>query len=262
MLERICIDTKNFHGIDLPLEKQMENIAKAGFKNVFYTIETDEDSADIDKVKELANKYGLKLVNVHFPFKNNCYLWEDNENRQPHLDKNLKAIEDCGKIGGVESVIIHPTSGPENKYVSDLGTDSFKQLCKKAQEYNIDVCIENLRAKEHLDWLFEKVNEPNLKYVHDTGHEVLYTPDLKCVERYGKKLAFVHFHDNDGLDDTHVIPGKGVIDLQKVLDSYKEIGYKGYIALEVCVWEEYFPSVEEHAAYVKEAFNVITAMNI
>lgn len=262
MTDRFCIDTQIYDSVDLPVEDQFENIAKAGFKNVFFSIKEIHDGSAFPEIAKAARAAGLRIVNVHLPFRSNELFWLEGEKRQARLEKFYKYIDIVGGVGGVESVVIHPTAGEDNLYVSDIGTDSFKKLCKRAAKYNMDVCIENLRAREHLDWLFEKVNEPNLKFVHDTGHEVAFTKGTDHLKYFGKHLGFTHIHDNDGISDLHLIPGKGVIDLKTVMSKYHKLGYNGYLSLEVCVWPKYFPNKEEHLQYVKEAFNAITAMNI
>ncbi len=260
MTERFCIDTQIYESVELPLEVQFENIAKAGFKNVFFSIKEIHDGSAFPQIAQAAKSAGLKIVNVHLPFRSNEVFWLEGAEREARLEKFYKYIDIVGSVGGVESVVIHPTAGENNRYVSDTGTDSFEKLCRHAAKYNMDVCIENLRAREHLDWLFEKVNEPNLKFVHDTGHEAAFTKEIDHLKYFGKYLGFTHIHDNDGADDLHLIPGKGVLDLKSVIKKYNELGYKGYLSLEVCVWPQNFPGKEEHLQYVKEAFSALTAL--
>jgi sugar phosphate isomerase/epimerase len=49
---------------------------------------------------------------------------------------------------------------------------------------------------------------------------------------YGARLAALHLHDNNGRKDSHLLPGLGTIDWQRVSARLKKTGYQGAISLE------------------------------
>ena len=77
----------------------------------------------------------------------------------------------------------------------------------------------------------------------DVGHSFLNkrlnkisSPEKKIAEEIrliGDHLAHVHLHDNRGIWDEHLIPGKGDINFRQIVKALREIGYDGRIIAEL-----------------------------
>ena len=48
----------------------------------------------------------------------------------------------------------------------------------------------------------------------------------------GKELYALHIHDNRGMQDEHLIPYLGTINMDEVINALIEIGYEGYFTFE------------------------------
>lgn len=61
--------------------------------------------------------------------------------------------------------------------------------------------------------LLEAVAHPRLDVCLDLGHARCYsqTPPLEWIRRLGQRIGYVHLHDNDGREDTHLALGRGRI---------------------------------------------------
>ena len=221
-------------GSDPPREAYLELARQAGFRSAMFCFYEYGDGLEfgIDRAAADAARHGLAVVNVHLPYGRMREAWLDVPERGELLEKLFAYLDRAGKAG-IPSVTVHPTSGPGNTYVSELGADAFERICERASHYGMDVCVENLRTPIHQDYLFARVKAPNLKFCHDTGHNRVYNPEIDFPSRYARRLAFTHIHDNDGRDDLHLIPGLGKIDFAQVRAGYERAGYRGYLCLEL-----------------------------
>ena len=68
----------------------------------------------------------------------------------------------------------------------------------------------------------------------DSGHAYAGSQEPShMLKLLGDKVKVLHLHDNDGLDDLHLPPTFGTIDWNKLCKPLKEIGFDGYINMEV-----------------------------
>jgi len=106
-------------------------------------------------------------------------------------------------------------------------------------ENSVDINLENLSENpEDLDAVFHEV--PSLGLTLDVGHANLDSPvnkSFEIIERLGKMIRHVHFHDNFGgpskNHDLHLPIGDGVVDFVGVMRTLRSIGYDGTITMEV-----------------------------
>lgn len=82
--------------------------------------------------------------------------------------------------------------------------------------------------------MLEETGDDSLKILLDTGHVHLNKEPLPdAVRKLKEHLALVHFDDNHGLYDEHLIPGSGAIDFIPFLKELRAAGYDGCITLEL-----------------------------
>ena len=84
----------------------------------------------------------------------------------------------------------------------------------------------------------------------DTGHALLTgtAPEKFLSGMNAATLGALHLHDNDGKDDLHLLPTRGVIAWESVLTPLKKIGYRGDLTLEIMFFLERFTPEELPAA--------------
>ncbi len=144
-----------------------------------------------------------------------------------------------------------------------------KMASRKAAEYGVTLVVQNHHdIAIHPDatyWLLKEVNEPNCKAAFDAwspalqginGKELadavrkmapfmVYTTVADYVKhpRYRYDLTLVNYMKQD--DVVRAVPfGAGFIDYRSFFEAMKQIGYKGYVAYEMCEVLEGGGSVE------------------
>jgi sugar phosphate isomerase/epimerase len=77
--------------------------------------------------------------------------------------------------------------------------------------------------------MMKEVNKPNVKLMFDTFH-ALYRrePSTDYIYTMGKDLHHIHISDNDRL-----APGQGRGDFVGVVEALKDIGFDGYLTMEI-----------------------------
>ena len=146
------------------------------------------------------------------------------------------------------------SQGEGNYIVSDIGIDAYNRLTEKAEKENILLCIENIKHHNQLTPIFERVKSPFLKFCYDSGHHNAFAPERDFLGEFGANLAFTHLHDNDGINDSHLLPGDGTMDFTVLKNRLESLNYKGYLNLEVKTAPENYRN-ESLFEYLKSAYN-------
>ncbi len=105
----------------------------------------------------------------------------------------------------------------------DAVLSSLDRLASEALRRGVRLGLENryhpeqIPTLDELAFLFAELAGAPLAYWHDTGHASawatlgLLASQTEPLERFGSRLAGLHLHDAEGLDD-HRAPGEGTLD--------------------------------------------------
>ena len=121
----------------------------------------------------------------------------------------------------------------------------FKQAVKVAEDHGVKLAVENhidYTADECL-WLLEAVNSPSFGLNFDTGNFLRLLDDpIKGMEKLAKYVFATHIKD---LKPRKGVPvdewfffsstpvGDGLVDNQKLAQLLKDVGYTGFLAVEI-----------------------------
>ena len=132
-------------------------------------------------------------------------------------------------------------------FASDTGALSrfaghLAHLADRASEFDIKVCIEHFPGRslptvaETLSFI-QDVSHPNLYLLLDIGHAQISGEDPSdAIIRAGDRLGYVHFDDNDGVDDLHLSLCDGILTdemIRTTINTLRETGYRGGVSLEL-----------------------------
>lgn len=227
----------------------------------YYTGTIEECESLILTVKAKAEEAGVKIHQVHGPFR---WPAHDNtvEERAERMEKMKHSLRLTALIG-VKYWVIHPLMpfGFEERIFNpgheqetwDINKEFMSELLKVAKQYGIIICLENMpmpnfsigSVQEILRFV-EEMNDDNFKICLDTGHVSVY-PDQSvgdAVRLLGDKICALHIHDNNGCNDNHWLPYQGVIDWEDFGLALKEINCQA-----VFNYETYPPQTMPDAVY-------------
>lgn len=219
---------------------------------------------NIDWLLSLQERYGVKIVAIMYGGRN---LDPDPSIREESL-KRLRAMIKSAKNLGVPviSTFIGRDYTKPIKENLDLVKKVWPPIVEFAENYNIKIAIENcpmmgvwpsgLNIAYSPDiWheIFNILPSKNLGLNLDPSHLVWQGIDyIKAVKDFGDKIYHVHAKDTEILKDKlnvtgiygegwwrYRIPGRGIIDWGKFIDTLLQVGYDGVISIEHedPVWE-------------------------
>jgi sugar phosphate isomerase/epimerase len=151
-------------------------------------------------------------------------------------------------------------------------TKVFKNYAKKAEDAGVVLVWEfepgfMFNKPSEIINLLKEVNHPNFKAMIDTCHahccgiglnqipplEVIDSPLSKIAATFIRQLTgsigHVHLIDSDNTlnphgTSTHMPFKRGVIDFDEVMKALIEVGYKGWLSLDLCYWPQAWEETE------------------
>jgi sugar phosphate isomerase/epimerase len=227
----VLFSTAAFFG--RPLEQTFRLAADAGYAGVEVMVTRDPASQDPDRMRRLAERYGLAIGALHAP----CLLvtrtvWGPDPVGK--IDRSIAVAEEAG----IPLVVVHPPYRWQRGYRRWLDDG----LPQRADASGITVAVENMfplhvagrpltfHAGQDLDAL---EGLPDL--VLDTSHAAVADHDLLGLRRrLNGRMRHVHLSDNAGKGwDSHLPPGEGVLPIDAFLEELAFDGYAGAVSLEV-----------------------------
>lgn len=203
----------------------------------------------INSIKISANKNNIDL-SFHLPFTENISDVIPMVRRNS-IKRLSKYIEVAGKFNA-KSITVHPgifywfpienlnRTKALNRLVKGL-----KQILEVCETSNVKIVLENLvpipEGNEFyflgdniadLKYIFDHINSKYLGFCLDTGHANMGEGAENYIEALGNKLSTIHYHDNLGSEDNHMIISEGSINWETVCQKLIDIDYKGPIISE------------------------------
>ncbi len=201
-------------------------------------------NGQIKKVTKLAGDAGIS-ISFHIPFTENI---SDNIPfvRWKSIKRLVSFIEVAGKLGA-NSITIHPGIFYWFPYANVKRTKALKRLVVALEKvlescklHNVIIALENLVPipegnefyflGDNIDdfkFIFDEIDSEYLGFCLDTGHANMAEGADKYIEELGEKLSTIHYHDNLGTNDNHLIIGEGSINWPLICERLNEINYKG-----------------------------------
>lgn len=172
--------------------------------------------------------------------------WEQNRKAGVELIQNRVDLASCL---GTSEVVLH-LYVPHVSFQQDAEEKdrfyacvrrSMDELMPYCLEKGVRICLENLfdfpgkYMLEAWDLLLAAYPPEFLGVCYDSGHANMIWGELATdvVKAYGNRLYAVHLHDNDGKNDSHLIPGEGNIRWETVMNLMAESAYDGPLVLEL-----------------------------
>jgi sugar phosphate isomerase/epimerase len=190
-----------------------------------------EDPKVRREIEALHRSFGLDLA-YHAP---QGELW--NFGKLP-FDRAVRKLQECIRRAasiGARYLTIHlgVDESYQRRFSRRRAAGVLEATAAYAKDLGIMLCVENL-FKPHLvagvqdaTEVFEIVHSSSVGLTLDTGHANLNSCLHELVETFQERLAFTHISDNDGIKDSHLVPGNGSIKWKKLMSQFERIHYNG-----------------------------------
>jgi protein FrlC len=257
-----------------PLEKAFEDASRFGYDYIElwggYPHAYTEDLYihGTEQIRALIRKYHMPvkcLTPEHngYPFN---YMMGDELQWERCMAYLERAIEVAAAIGAPYMLISAGHAGYQTSQeaIDQRLKKSLERLVLQAEKYQVTLILEPLTIYESnvvnnlnaLERALCRVPSPYLAGMCDLA--VPFTsgePSAEYVRRLGKRFRYLHVIDNDGISDSHILPGDGNIPLAAVLSELCDAGYDGPATIELVTGYMKEPSV-----YAKIAIERIREM--
>ena len=190
----------------------------------------------VRELKQIGLDNGIHCNQSHAPF----------PNTHPGVRSYMKRAIECTAEAGGKMVIIHPN----NDATPEENGEFYLELLPFAKEHGVQIATENMwnwdnvkncatpcacSTPENFNAHLDAVNDPDFVACLDIGHaemRSLGTTAVDMIHALGSRLQALHIHDNDLVNDSHMIPFAGKIDFSAIVAALKAIRYQGYLTLE------------------------------
>ncbi len=126
-----------------------------------------------------------------------------------------------------------------SRRVEQLGK-SIGELGEYGRGLGVKYAFENLPAYHvvgadigELASILRDVDAPNTGMCFDTGHALLVGDPAEAIGKADGRVIYVHFSDNSGQTDDHLMPTYGAMDADSVAAALRRSSYRGTLMLEV-----------------------------
>ena len=247
---KIATTTADFNKYVNTHEEKIELLNKCGFKHIdlsFYGKNDNlpflkENWVDYTKLlKEFAETRDMDFVQAHSIGGNPI---EKDENYDFLLKSTIRSIEVCG-ILGISNIVVHSgwKAGIKREEYFKQNLEFFEQLYPAMEKTGVNVLIENsCKSNMGENWYFsngsdmrefiEYSGHPQLFACWDTGHANVEGHQYDDIVSLGKNLKAIHFNDNRGCSDEHILPYMGTMSIDEIMNGLVDIGFDGAFTFE------------------------------
>ena len=202
----------------------------------------DDWQEEVKRLQDVAGELGMQFVQAHAPGTN--YMSPKVTDHAFVENSIRRSIEVCGALG-IKNNVLH------FGWAKDLSKEeSFEKntaFCRKflhtCEEFDVNILVENScqvnmgdlyypnSAKDILEFL-SCVDHPLVHVCWDTGHANCEGPQYDEIVTLGKELYAIHYNDNRGKADEHLMPYMGTMNNDEVISALIAADFKGYFTLE------------------------------
>jgi sugar phosphate isomerase/epimerase len=218
-----------------------EVAAELGYDGVEVMVWSDAVTQDPVALQHLSDEHGVPIRSVHAP---TLLVSQRVWGRAP-ADKLRRSVDMAGELGA-RTVVVHPPFRWQYKYARQF-QDLVHELNEASlgQADGVTVAVENMypwkprsRGDRELKAYLPGWDPADHDYdavTLDLSHAAIAQQDgLALVHGFGDKLRHVHLADGTASGrDEHMVPGRGDMACDKVLEELARRDYDGDVVVEI-----------------------------
>ena len=241
---------------DWKLEDTFAHAARMGYAGIEiapFTLAdavTDISATERQRIRDLASWNKIEIVGLHWLLvkPEGLYLNHTDASIRSRTAKYFVELVDCcADLGGTIMVVGSPKQrnvleGVSHQQAWDWTATTFRDAVKRAEDRGVTICFEPLSpaetnfvntAAEAIEFV-KPFNSSAFKIILDVKAMCSETKPMPQIIRESWP-HFAHFHAND---KNLKGPGFGDVDFKPVAATLREVGYNGYVSVEVFKFEE------------------------
>ena len=235
-----------------PIERAFQAASKFGYDAIEiggfrpHAYPLDLARGDAAKIRKLSESYNLPIVsyapeNTGSPY---SLVFEDKHMNEDSLEYFKISLDMAKEIGSMYCMFAcnHPGYGRDREEVKKLFISNMHILAEYAEKIQQTIILEPVTPNEgtiivtsdDVAWALKEINSPYFKAMLDLACPITSCePTCSYFEKLGKDIKHIHFIDATRTSEDHYIPGDAEIDFPRLVNYLYEIGYDGYLSLEL-----------------------------
>ena len=248
---KIATTTADFGGYCKNDIERIRELHRAGFRYIDLSMYSfspdcaymkDDWKEAVKALKEEADHLGMTFAQAHSQGGNP--LHQDESHVKFLVAATLRSIEICQELG-IKNTVVHSgcAKGMSKEEWFEKNRLFYKQLYPMMEACGVNVLIENSTAANMKDKYFVNsgkdmveflryADHPLLHACWDTGHANCEGSQYEDILTLGNELYAIHYNDNHGQKDEHLLPYFGTLNHDEVMNALLAVGFQGYFTLE------------------------------
>jgi sugar phosphate isomerase/epimerase len=258
---RFCVSPKPYWDIhgrsDYSIDKCLDELAEMGIKGIDLERPGQTDGLEWDgfalAVRDAAREVGFG-ISMHAPAVDISAV--DADVRGAAVGTLVASLERIGDVLDEAVYVVHPeTARPIREPGDDearmaMCRKSLSELAPVARAGGIRLALENMRHRadnpnrtgmftDQLTEIINGLDQESVGICFDVGHAHISEGDdlYDAFERNAARIIHIHLADNRGVEDEHLEPGEGGIDMARFHRVIEGCRFQGFVQLEVKVGE-------------------------
>ncbi|WP_100405224.1 sugar phosphate isomerase/epimerase family protein [Bacillus solitudinis] len=269
---KTAINTSTLFPFKLGIDRQIEVAANAGYDGIelwMNDVEAFLEIGTIQQLKQIINSTNIELVNAIAFFK---WIDADVSIRKQAFEQAKNYMYILSELGC--KAIAAPPFGQINNVKYEEIAEAFSELVSLGRKMGVEPYLEFWGKAKKIStvgealYLAAQSGVSDAKIILDPFHMHTGGSPLTSMN-YIKKDNIGVFHVNDFPatpdrltieDNNRLFPGQGILKTEQIASILNDIGYKGYLSLELFIDSYGEKSADEVAEFglkcVKESFQV------
>lgn len=243
-----------------PVDEAIARIAALGYEGIELMFDTphawpeDVKPGDIDALRTALDRHGLTIANVNAfmmnkigdprqPYWHPSWIEPDLNYRQIRIDHTIRSLTLARQVGA-KHISTEPGGPIAGEHEREAAMRTFVEMLKPVLDHagreGVKLLIEPEPGLliETLDQFLDlrsRIDHPYLGLNYDVGHMYCVSEPLgETIRRLGPRIDHVHVEDIAATRvHHHLVPGDGAIDFSEVFTTLREIGYDGWVTVEL-----------------------------
>ena len=260
---------------DWKIEDTLAYAAKLGYRGVEiapFTLAnsvTEIATSERQRIRDAAAQNKIQIAGIHWVLVKPEGLYIN------HLDESIRKrtaryfcelVDFCADLGGKVMVVGSPKqrnimAGVSSEQAREWAHGTFRDAVAMAEQRGVIICFEPLApaetnfintAAEALEFV-QRLPSPAFKIILDTKAMCSQQKPIPQIIRESRP-HFAHFHAND---KNLKGPGFGDVDFRPIASALKEVGYDGFVSVEVFNFDEGAETIAAKSLeYLRTVFDV------
>jgi sugar phosphate isomerase/epimerase len=223
----------------LGLSEGLAAIKRAGYDGAELCFECHELLAETSPnrpvVREAVKAFGAAGLEIA------SFSFHGDGEPLPRRWKRTAAVIEAAGDSGVGVLIINApriVPGKKERQFADL-VARWKKLARQAERAGVRLAVEPepyliIEGGEDMLRAIDEVGSKALCVNLDVGHAWIVDQDVPAyIQVLRKRIVHTHFEDIAGKVHRHLVPGEGQMPLPKIVAALREVGYAGYLTVDL-----------------------------